>query len=123
MSCEFDNIAAPTEIHIGDTRKDSSVGHLLMGFHDVEHLPSRACFSTTFLKNVVEVNASGQPHVLQLCLTVSKVMLLVKYSCSNKDSFYVSRISWRSYSCHKAEVNVATASFGDITKCKTVGSV
>ena len=33
-----------------------------MCFQDVAFLPSRASFSTTFLKNVVEVNALGPPH-------------------------------------------------------------
>ena len=56
---------------------------LLMGFQDVAFLPSRSSLLTTFLKNcgigeclrtttclitVVEMNASGPPHVLRLWL-------------------------------------------------------
>ena len=49
-----------------------------MGVQDVALLPSRASFSTThFLESVVEVKASGPPHVLELWLGLSKVMLPV----------------------------------------------
>ena len=65
-------------------------GELLMGFQDVAFLHSRASFSITFLKIVVEVKAPGPPHILQLWLGVSKGMLPVKYFRSNKTSFYAS---------------------------------
>ena len=35
----------------------------------------------------------------------------VKYLHSNKASFYVSYVLWRSYDCHNVEVNLATPSF------------
>ena len=40
-----------------------------MGFQDVAFLSSRANFSTTFLKIVVEVKASVAPHVIELWLS------------------------------------------------------
>ena len=47
-------------------------------------------------------------------------MLHVEYFCSIKASFCISKISWRSYDCHKAEVNLAAFSFVDITRFKIV---
>ena len=41
------------------------VGEVLIGFQDVVILPSRACFPPHFINIVVEVKASGQPHVLK----------------------------------------------------------
>ena len=61
-----------------------------MCFQNVAFLPSQASFSTTFLKIVVEVKASGPPIVLKLWLGVGKGMLPVKYFRSNKASFCVS---------------------------------
>ena len=43
-------------------------------------------FTTHFLQIVVEVKASGPPHILKLWLEVKKGMLPVKYFCSNKAS-------------------------------------
>ena len=37
-----------------------------MGFQDLVLLPSGVSFYNTFLKNVVGVKASGQPHVTKL---------------------------------------------------------
>ena len=37
--------------------------------------------------------------------------------------FYVRLISWRLLDCHKVDVRLATLSFGDVTKFKTVMSV
>ena len=55
-----------------------------MAFQHVVYLPSQA---------------SGRGEsVLKLWLVVGKDMLPVKYLCSNKDSFCVKRISWRSCS-------------------------
>ena len=42
----------------------------------------------------VKVKASGPPHVLDLWLGASKGMLPVKYFCSSKSSFGVSFIFW-----------------------------
>ena len=67
-----------------------------MSVQDVAFLPSGASVFTTFLRMLVEVNALGRPHVLELWLRVSKGMLPVRYFCYNKASFCVSRISWRS---------------------------
>ena len=52
-----------------------------MGFHDVGFCPSRVVFSPHFLTIVLEVEASGPPHVLKLWLGVirgilSKISLL-----------------------------------------------
>ena len=70
---------------------------LHMAFQDVAFLPSRTCFCTTFLKKCGnEVNASGPPHVLELWLGVSEGMLPVNYLHSNKSSFCVSWLLWRS---------------------------
>ena len=44
------------------------VGKILMGFQDVAFLSPRASFALHFLKTVVEVKASGPPHVLILWL-------------------------------------------------------
>ena len=60
-----------------------------MGLRDVAFLPSCARFSTTSLEIVVEVKASGTPHVLRLCLdrqghAPCKILLL------RETSFYVS---------------------------------
>ena len=53
-------------------------GELLMGLQDVKLLPSRASFPPHFIQIVVEVKASGSPHVLKLWLVVRKGMLPVK---------------------------------------------
>ena len=66
-----------------------------MGFQDVAFLPSLASFSTIFLTIVVEVKASGPRHVVELRLGMSKDMLPVKYSRSDKASFCVSSVSWK----------------------------
>ena len=42
-----------------------------MGFWDVAFLPSQYSFQPHFLKIVVEVKASGLPHILKLCLGVN----------------------------------------------------
>ena len=55
-----------------------------MSFQDVAFLPSRASFSPHFLKIVVEVKVSGPPHVLTLCLGVSKGIPPARYSCFTK---------------------------------------
>ena len=58
-----------------------------MGFRDVPFLPSRASSPTHFSKIVIEVKASGSPHILKLWLGVSKGMLPAEYFHSNKASF------------------------------------
>ena len=63
--------------------------YILMGFYDVAFLPSQDSFPLYFLKIVVEMKAFGPPHVLKLCLVLSKGMLPVKYFHSNK-AFFVS---------------------------------
>ena len=55
-----------------------------MGFQDVAFLPPEIVFPPHFLKIVVEVGASGAPHVLGVWLGISKDMLPVKYFCSTK---------------------------------------
>ena len=58
-----------------------------MGYQNAAFLPPRASFPPHFLNIVVEVKASGPPHVLKLWLGVSKGMLPVKYVRYNKTSF------------------------------------
>ena len=87
------------------------------------HCPPELIFPPHFLKIVVEVKASGPPHVLKLWLVISKGMLPITYFHSNKASFCIIQISWSSYDCQKVEVNLATHSLGDITGFKTVASV
>ena len=58
-----------------------------MGFQDVAFLPPLTSFPPHFVKIVVEVKASGPPHVLRLWLGVSKGMLAVEYFRSNEASF------------------------------------
>ena len=58
-----------------------------MDFQDVVFLPSRASFSTTSKKLVVEVKVSRPPHVLRLWLGVSKGTICVKYIRYDKASF------------------------------------
>ena len=58
-----------------------------MGFQDAAFLPPELGFSPHYLKIVVEVKASGPPHVLRMWLAVSKGMLPVEYIHSSKASF------------------------------------
>ena len=58
-----------------------------MGVLEVAFLPSRASFTPHFLEILMDVKASGLPHVLKLWLGVSKGMLPAKYFCFNKSSF------------------------------------
>ena len=60
-----------------------------MSSQDVAFLPSRDSVPPHFFKIMVEVIASGHPHVLKLWLGVSKGMLRVEYFRSNK-AFFVS---------------------------------
>ena len=67
-----------------------------MGFKNVAFLLTQASFLTPHvIETVIEVKASTLPHVLIVWLEVSKGILPVKYF-SNKASFYISYISWRS---------------------------
>ena len=61
-----------------------------MGLQDVVFLSSCDSLPPHKKKIVVEVKASGTPHVLKLLLGVSKDMLPVNYFRSNKASFHVS---------------------------------
>ena len=67
-----------------------------MGFQDVSFLPSRPGLYTTFLTNCGRGESLGTITCLRTVVGVSKGMLPVKYFHSNKASFRVSRISWRS---------------------------
>ena len=73
-----------------------------MGLHDIALLPSRAYFSTTFHRIVVEVYASSPPHLLKLWLGVSKGMLLVKYVCSTKPLF----VSFKFHGDRRTEIYI-----------------
>ena len=57
-----------------------------MGFQDEAFLPSRASSTPYFSNIVVDDKALGPPHLLELCLSISKGMLPVKYVCTNKSS-------------------------------------
>ena len=63
-----------------------------MGFHDVAFLPSRASFSTIFLRTC------GRSETLRTTTVagVSKGIVPVKYLRCNKSTFCFSRISLRS---------------------------
>ena len=56
-----------------------SFGDLLRGFQDVEYLPSRASFFTTFLKNCGRGESLRTTTCLKAVVGVSKGMLPVKY--------------------------------------------
>ena len=60
---------------------------LLMGFQDVAFQPSRASFSTTFVKNCVRGESLRPPHVVKLWLEVIKGMLPLRYLGYDKASF------------------------------------
>ena len=62
-----------------------------MGFQDIAFLPTRASFSTTFLKNCGRGESLGTTTCPKTVVGVSKGMLPVKYFCSNK-AFFVSVI-------------------------------
>ena len=70
---------------------------------------------------MVELKASGLVHVVGLRLEASKDMLPGKYFVLT-NRFCVGHISWRSEDFHKAEITLATLSFGDITGFQTVVS-
>ena len=72
---------------------------------------------------MVQVKASGPPHVLKMWLAVNKGMLPVWYFGFNRAYLYVSEISWRSIGCYKDEVNLASLGVGESTRYKTVVSV
>ena len=63
------------------------VGEILMGLQDEAFLPPSAIFSPHFLKIVVEVKASGPPHVIKLWLGVSMEMLPVSTFAPTKPLF------------------------------------
>ena len=93
-----------------------------MGFHDVAFLPPRANFPPTFLNNCHRGDSLITTTCLKTVIMVSNGTLPVKYFSSNKASFCVSGMSWRSQSCQTVEVNMATLSFGVVTGFKTVVS-
>ena len=64
-----------------------------MGFQDVAFQPSCASFSTTFLNNC---DRGARSLRMTTCLKTVVGVSKVKYFCSNKASFCVSQISWRS---------------------------
>ena len=57
-----------------------------MDFLDVEFPPSRTSFSTTFLENCGIDESLGTTTCLKTVVGVRKVLLPVKYLCSNKAS-------------------------------------
>ena len=68
----------------------SLVGNILIGFWDVTFLPTRACFSTTFLNNCGRGESIGTTTCLKTVVGVGKCMIPVEYFHSNKASSYVS---------------------------------
>ena len=99
------------------------VGDLFWDFHDVAFLPSRASFSTTFLKNcgrgeslrnttyLITVFRGKQGHSPCKILLLQQILLCV------------SQISLRSQFFHKVEPTLVTLCFEDIAGYKTVVSV
>ena len=102
------------------SHKLHTVGELLMGFQDGEFLATHGSFPPHFLNIVAKVKIFGAPHALKQWLGVSKIMLPVKFLCTNKASFFV---SVESHGDHKAKVNQDTLCFWDITGLKLVVSV
>ena len=76
-------------------------------------------FSTTFLKIVVEVKVSGQPHVLEHVQDHATCEIFPL----QQSLFFVSVKFYGDHKTHKIEVNFANVNFGDITRFKTVVSV
>ena len=66
------------------------IGELQEGHQDQASLPPELILTPHNTKVVVEVKASGLPHVLGLRVTVSKDMQPAKHLRSNKSSFPVS---------------------------------
>ena len=108
-----------------------------MDFQRLAFLLSQATFSPTSLKIVIEVKASGPPHVLQLSLGVSKGMLRVEYFCPTtvvggkqghapcnipllRKSLHFSLVEFCGENKTFTMLNVATLSYGVITAFKTV---
>ena len=77
-----------------------------MASHGVVVLPYNA---SHLLKIVVEVNISGQPSIIKLCLRVCMGMLPVKHIVPT--NLFVSDKCHRDHQTHKVEVNLATLSF------------
>ena len=61
-------------------------------------------FSTAFVKNCGRGESLQTTTCIKAVVGVSKGLLPVKYICSDKASFCVSQISWRSYDRFKDEV-------------------
>ena len=90
----------------------------------LQHSYTSELFLAPLLLNIViEVKASRPPHVLRVWLVVNKVTLPVKYFRSDRASFCVSQISWRSLDGHEVEVTLATLSLGDFTGSGHIGHV
>ena len=90
------------------------------GANEFSGCASKLDFPPLFSKLVVEVKASGPPHVLKLWLVVSKY--LQNAFPSTKPLCCVGRILWRSRDWHKVEGYLVALSLGDIGY-KTVMSV
>ena len=84
-----------------------------MEFLDVAFQPFLASFTLHFLEIVVELKTLGPQLVW-----VKQGHVPCKILSLRQSPFCVGRISWRSYDCHKVQVNLATLSFGDITRFK-----
>ena len=75
-------------------------------------------FSPHFFNVVVELKASGPPHVFELWLGVSKVMLPVEYFCSNKASFVLAELNEDYETATKMRFNLATQVLGVLSDLK-----
>ena len=96
----------------------------LMGFQDVR-IPAipRWLFSRHFPKNCGRGESLSTVTCPKTVVGDKQGLAPVKYLCTNKASFCVSRILQRSNGLYKDEVSLATLSFGDINRLKTVVSV
>ena len=84
-----------------------------MGLQDVAFCPTVLVFPPHFIKIMVEVKASGPPHLLKLWLGISKGMLSANSFTPTNHLFTSIEII-----CHNDEVNLATITIGDIPGLK-----
>ena len=87
-----------------------------MGFQDVVLLPSRASFSTTFLKNCGRGESLGTTTCLITVVGGKQGHARCKIPLLQQSLFFVSV----EFICHKVEVKLAIFCFGDIPGFKTL---
>ena len=83
---------------ITNSNRTINVGELLIGFHDVVFLPSRASFSSTFLKNCGRGESLSTTTCIKAVVGGKQGHAPCRILSLQQCLFCVSRISWRSYS-------------------------